>query len=121
MQISRLEELLPVPNFEQVLKLETKEWKPGSIRFVPYVLEECVESSSHPQQLETLLQYHRDLSQVDNHDTLTSFDGDCILSALGLHPVGRVVIATEQTNNNEDMEVHAVNEEETGVVIGPVE
>ncbi|KAK6301773.1 hypothetical protein J4Q44_G00278260 [Coregonus suidteri] len=112
MQISRLEELLPVPNFEQAASV---------LRFVPYVLEECVESSSHPQQLETLLQYHRDLSQVDNHDTLTSFDGDCILSALGLHPVGRVVIATEQTNNNEDMEVHAVNEEETGVVIGPVE
>uniref|UniRef100_A0A8C7VPA9 C2H2-type domain-containing protein n=1 Tax=Oncorhynchus mykiss TaxID=8022 RepID=A0A8C7VPA9_ONCMY len=112
--LSRLEKLLPVDS--------------------PSLLEECVESVSHPQQLKTLLQYHRDLGQLDNHgkqfhrtridvcfssvgtktfslfkvsfiyplpflDTLSSSDGDCILSALCLPPVERVVIATEQTDS----------------------
>uniref|UniRef100_A0A674BPV1 Zinc finger protein 709-like n=1 Tax=Salmo trutta TaxID=8032 RepID=A0A674BPV1_SALTR len=53
---------------------------------VPSVLEECVESVSHPQELKTLLQYHRDLGLLDNH-------------ALCLPPVERVVIATEQTES----------------------
>ncbi|XP_041745632.1 zinc finger protein 23-like [Coregonus clupeaformis] len=88
--LSRLEKLLPVSNFQQAAFL---------LSDVPSVLEECVESVSHPQQLKTLLQYHRDLGQLDNHDTLSSTDGDCILSALCLPPVERVVIATEQTES----------------------
>uniref|UniRef100_A0AAZ3PR19 Cerebellar deration related protein 2 n=1 Tax=Oncorhynchus tshawytscha TaxID=74940 RepID=A0AAZ3PR19_ONCTS len=88
--LSRLEKLLPVSNFQQAASL---------LSDVPSVLEECVQSVSHPQQLKTLLQYHRDLSQLDNHDTLSSSDGDCILSALCLPPVERVVIATEQTES----------------------
>ncbi|XP_023849076.1 zinc finger protein 665-like [Salvelinus sp. IW2-2015] len=88
--LSRLEKLLPVSNFQQAASL---------LSDVPSVLEDCVQSVSHPQQLKTLLQYHRDLSQLDNHDTLSSSDGDCILSALCLPPVERVVIATEQTES----------------------
>ncbi|CAB1313066.1 unnamed protein product [Coregonus sp. 'balchen'] len=88
--LSRLEKLLPVSNFQQAAFL---------LGDVPSVLEECVESVSHPQELKTLLQYHRDLSPLDNHDTLSSTDGDCILSALCLPPVERVVIATEQTES----------------------
>ncbi|XP_041714679.2 zinc finger protein 14-like [Coregonus clupeaformis] len=88
--LSRLEKLLPVTNFQQAALL---------LSDAPSVLEECVESVSHPQQLKTLLQYHRDLGQLDNHDTLSPTDGDCILSALCLPPVERVVIATEQTES----------------------
>ncbi|KAK6301772.1 hypothetical protein J4Q44_G00278250 [Coregonus suidteri] len=88
--LSRLEKLLPVSNFQQAASL---------LSDVPSVLEECVQSVSHPQQLKTLLQYYRDLGQLDNHDTLSSSDGDCILSALCLPPVERVVIATEQTES----------------------
>ncbi|XP_036816466.1 uncharacterized protein LOC110503123 [Oncorhynchus mykiss] len=87
--LSRLEKLLPVSNFQQAAFL---------LSDVPSVLEECVESMSHPQQLKTLLQYHRDLGQLDNHDTPSSTVGDCILSALCLPPVERV-IATEQTES----------------------
>uniref|UniRef100_A0A8C7LFZ6 TERF1-interacting nuclear factor 2 N-terminal domain-containing protein n=1 Tax=Oncorhynchus kisutch TaxID=8019 RepID=A0A8C7LFZ6_ONCKI len=76
--LSRLEKLLPAASL---------------LSDVPSVLEECVQSVSHPQQLKTLLQYHRDLN------TLSSSDGDCILSALCLPPVERVVIATEQTES----------------------
>ncbi|XP_035597307.1 zinc finger protein 678-like [Oncorhynchus keta] len=90
--LSRLEKLLPVSHFQQAAFL---------LSDVPSVLEECVESMSHPQQLKTLLQYHRDLGQLDNHDTLSSTVGDCILSALCLPPLERV-IATEQTESGLD-------------------
>uniref|UniRef100_A0A8C8LND2 TERF1-interacting nuclear factor 2 N-terminal domain-containing protein n=1 Tax=Oncorhynchus tshawytscha TaxID=74940 RepID=A0A8C8LND2_ONCTS len=69
--LSRLEKLLPASSL---------------LSNVPSVLEECVESVSHPQELKTLLQYHRDLSLLDNN-------------ALCLPPVERVVIATEQTES----------------------
>ncbi|XP_064789686.1 zinc finger protein 160-like isoform X2 [Oncorhynchus masou masou] len=72
---------------------------------VPSVLEECVESVSDPQQLKTLLQYHRDLGPLDNHDPPSSTDGDCILSALCLPPVERVVIATEVEKEGKSMDV----------------
>ncbi|KAL0984006.1 hypothetical protein UPYG_G00135800 [Umbra pygmaea] len=81
--LSRLETLLPVSNFQQAASLLTD---------VPSVLEECVESMSHPEQLKTLLQYHRDLGQLDKHDLPTFSEGDCVLSAFCLSPVERVVI-----------------------------
>ncbi|XP_029555023.1 zinc finger protein 98 [Salmo trutta] len=101
--LSRLEKLLPVSNFQQAALL---------LSDVPSVLEECVESVSHPQQLKTLLQYHRDLGQLDNHDPPSSTDGDCILSALCLPPVERVVIATEVEKEGKSMDV---KEREEGV------
>ncbi|XP_024243680.1 zinc finger protein 841-like isoform X2 [Oncorhynchus tshawytscha] len=94
--LSRLEKLLPVSNFQQAALL---------LSDVPSVLEECVESISHPQQLKTLLQYHRDLCQLDNHDPPSSTDGDCILSALCLPPVERVVITTEVKKEGTRMDV----------------
>ncbi|XP_055790410.1 zinc finger protein 11-like [Salvelinus fontinalis] len=101
--LSRLEKLLPMSNFQQASSL---------LGDVPSVLEECVESVSHPQQLKTLLQYHRDLGQLDNHDPPSSTDGDCILSALCLPPVERVVIATEVEKEGKSMDV---KEREEGV------
>ncbi|XP_010893773.2 uncharacterized protein LOC105025059 [Esox lucius] len=90
--LSRLEKLLPVSNFQQAASL---------LSDVPSILEECLESVSHPQQLKTLLQYHRDLNLLDSHDTFTSSDGDRILSALCLPPVERVVVTAEQTKSEE--------------------
>uniref|UniRef100_A0A8C7URQ0 TERF1-interacting nuclear factor 2 N-terminal domain-containing protein n=1 Tax=Oncorhynchus mykiss TaxID=8022 RepID=A0A8C7URQ0_ONCMY len=81
--LSRLEKLLPMSNFQQASSL---------LGDVPSVLEECVESVSHPQQLKTLLQYHRDLGPLDNH-------------ALCLPPVERVVIATEVEKEGKSMDV----------------
>ncbi|XP_029555005.1 zinc finger protein 665 isoform X2 [Salmo trutta] len=94
--LSRLEKLLPMSNFQQASSL---------LGDVPSVLEECVESVSHPQQLKTLLQYHRDLGQLDNHDPPSSTDGDCILSALCLPPGEWVVIATEVEKEGKSMGV----------------
>ncbi|XP_010893777.2 zinc finger protein 624-like isoform X1 [Esox lucius] len=92
--LSRLEKLVLVSNFQQAASL---------LSDVPSILEECLESVSHPQQLKTLLQYHRDLGQLDNHDTPSSTDGDCILSALCLPPVERVVIPSEAEKGSMDV------------------
>ncbi|KAJ7984772.1 hypothetical protein DPEC_G00358250 [Dallia pectoralis] len=89
--LSRLEKLLPVTNFQQAASL---------ISDGPSILEECVESVSQQQQLTNLLQHHRDLHLLDNHDAPYT-DGDCILSALCLPPVERVVVATEQRESEE--------------------
>uniref|UniRef100_A0A8K9UIU4 C2H2-type domain-containing protein n=1 Tax=Oncorhynchus mykiss TaxID=8022 RepID=A0A8K9UIU4_ONCMY len=43
---------------------------------VPSVLEECVQSVSHPQQMNILLQYHRDLGPLDNHGRSSVSDED---------------------------------------------
>uniref|UniRef100_A0AAY5KXU0 TERF1-interacting nuclear factor 2 N-terminal domain-containing protein n=1 Tax=Esox lucius TaxID=8010 RepID=A0AAY5KXU0_ESOLU len=71
--LSRLEKLLPAASL---------------LSDVPSILEECLESVSHPQQLKTLLQYHRDLNLLDSH-------------ALCLPPVERVVVTAEQTKSEE--------------------
>uniref|UniRef100_A0A4W5LJ48 C2H2-type domain-containing protein n=1 Tax=Hucho hucho TaxID=62062 RepID=A0A4W5LJ48_9TELE len=104
--LSRLEKLLPMSDFQQASSL---------LGDVPSVLEECVESVSHPQQLKTLLQYHRDLGHItwlsfgslfpSFTDPPSSTDGDCILSALCLPPVERVVIATEVEKEGKSMDV----------------
>uniref|UniRef100_A0A3P9AGS2 TERF1-interacting nuclear factor 2 N-terminal domain-containing protein n=1 Tax=Esox lucius TaxID=8010 RepID=A0A3P9AGS2_ESOLU len=60
---------------------------------VPSILEECLESVSHPQQLKTLLQYHRDLGQLDNHGK----------APLCLPPVERVVIPSEAEKGSMDV------------------
>ncbi|KAJ7984774.1 hypothetical protein DPEC_G00358270 [Dallia pectoralis] len=84
--LSRLEKLVFVSNFQQAASL---------LSDGPSILEECVESVSQQQQLTNLLQHHRDLGQLTDHDTSASTDEDCILSALCLPPVERVVIPPE--------------------------
>ncbi|KAJ7987921.1 hypothetical protein DPEC_G00318260 [Dallia pectoralis] len=93
----RLEELLPVVNFKQAASL---------LSDAPSVLEECVESVSDPQHLKTLLEYHRDLDQLDSYDTLSLSDGNCILSALCFPHVERVEITTEQTESELSLNVY---------------
>ncbi|XP_036378529.1 zinc finger protein 250-like [Megalops cyprinoides] len=78
--LSRLEQLLPVPDLEQ-----TVSW----LIAAPSVLEECVQSASDPQQLKTLLQHHRCVGHLDRNVTPPSID-NCILSSLSLTPFGKV-------------------------------
>ncbi|XP_035279852.1 uncharacterized protein LOC118230699 isoform X2 [Anguilla anguilla] len=54
--LSRLEQLLPVPDLKQ-----TVSW----LSAAPSVLEVCVQSTSYTDQLKTLLRHHRSLGQLD--------------------------------------------------------
>ncbi|XP_042253507.1 zinc finger protein 37-like [Thunnus maccoyii] len=74
--LSRLEKFLPLQTFQQVAAMfgETSS-----------VLEGCIESVSQCEELRTLLQYQKDLSQLDHNDG--SLDGTCIISALKLPSV----------------------------------
>lgn len=88
--LSRLERLIPVPDFQQTASL---------LDAVPSALEECVQSVPDPQQLKTVLQYHTTLGQYDSMEqiqTSSSSYGDCIFSSLSLPPPVRVMIDTEQ-------------------------
>uniref|UniRef100_UPI0037E7AE89 zinc finger protein 184-like n=1 Tax=Semicossyphus pulcher TaxID=241346 RepID=UPI0037E7AE89 len=78
MFLSRLEEFLPLQTFQQVA---------SSFGEVSSVLEDCVDSVSRCQELKTLLQYQKDLSQLDHNDG--ALDGACIISALKLPSVER--------------------------------
>lgn len=78
MFLSRLEQFLPLQTFQQVASMSGD---------VSSVLEECMESVSRPEELKTLLQYHKDLSQLDHNDG--SLDGTCIIAALKLPSVER--------------------------------
>ncbi|XP_036375592.1 uncharacterized protein zgc:113263 [Megalops cyprinoides] len=92
--VSRLEQLLPVPNWGQIVR-----W----LSAAPSGVEECLHSVSDPQQLKMLLQHHRCLGHLDRHDAVSTM-GDCILSSLSLPPIVRVVIATEQIDSDSQSE-----------------
>ncbi|XP_019903405.1 zinc finger protein 271 isoform X2 [Esox lucius] len=110
--LSRLEELLPVSNFQQAASL---------LGDAPSVLKEGVESVSDPQHLKTLIQYHRELGLLDDHATPPSSDGDCILSALCFSRVEKVRSRqpdhkpTVDSVEHEDMEADAGTEEENAL------
>ncbi|CAB1334688.1 unnamed protein product, partial [Coregonus sp. 'balchen'] len=80
--LSRLEELLPVPDFTQ-----TTEW----LGAASSILEECGQRVLDVEQLKTLLQHHR------RHTF--HFTADTILSTLSFPPKIRVVIGSEQDNS----------------------
>lgn len=84
--LSRLEKLLPTQSLQQIASL---------LGDASSVLNEYVESFAQPQELKTLLDTQKDLSQLDDIDSYVVDSG--ILSALCLPPVERVVIVNEQT------------------------
>ncbi|KAJ8373848.1 hypothetical protein SKAU_G00044280 [Synaphobranchus kaupii] len=86
--LSRLEHLLPVPDLTQTASL---------LSAAPAGLEECLQCTSHQQQLKTLLQRHKCFGQFAT-DALPSMD-DCIVSSLSLPPLTGVVITSEQTDS----------------------
>ncbi|XP_048864963.1 uncharacterized protein LOC125739174 isoform X1 [Brienomyrus brachyistius] len=90
--LSRLEQLLPVPDLEQLVSL---------FNAAPSLLEECVQSNSPPEQLRTLLQHYKCLGQLVTHAT-TPLTGDCILSSLSLLPLGKAAVIHEETSRQSE-------------------
>ncbi|XP_040922586.1 zinc finger protein 250-like [Toxotes jaculatrix] len=87
--LSRLEKYLPLQTFQQVASV---------VGEVPSVLEDFMESVSQCEELRTVLQYQKDLGQLDHNDG--SLDGACIISALKLPSVKRTETHKEQAQDN---------------------
>ncbi|XP_076007732.1 uncharacterized protein LOC143001811 [Genypterus blacodes] len=108
--LSRLEKLLPTKTLQQIASL---------LSDASSVLSECMESVVQRQELKTVLETQKDLSQLGDVDCYLV--DSCILSALCLPPVERVVIVNEQaeadTENGlvytdcTEMEVESENKE----------
>lgn len=108
--LSRLEKLLPTQTLQQIASL---------LSDASSVLNECMEAFAQPQELKTLMDTQKDLSQLDDMDSYIVDSG--ILSALCLPPVERVVIVNEQTETDAEsglvytvcteMEVESENKE----------
>ncbi|XP_014063913.2 zinc finger protein 79 [Salmo salar] len=88
--LSRLEELLPVPDLTQ-----TTAW----LSAAPSVLEECRQSVFDPEQLKTVLQHHQHHGNLNNSH-VSNYTTDTILSTLSLPPIIRVVINYEPDNSD---------------------
>ncbi|XP_070708409.1 zinc finger protein 250-like [Pempheris klunzingeri] len=87
MFLSRLDKFLPLQTLQQVVSMFGE---------VSSVLEESMDSVSRCEELKTLLQHQRDLSQLDHNDG--SLDGGCIITALKLPSVGRTETDKTQAN-----------------------
>ncbi|KAG7239792.1 hypothetical protein INR49_028379 [Caranx melampygus] len=108
--LSRLEKLLPTQTLQQIAALLSN---------ASSVLSECMETFTQPQELKTLLDTQKDLSQLEDIESCVVESG--ILSALCLPPVERVVIVNEQTETDTEsgliytvcteMEVESENKE----------
>ncbi|XP_019938430.2 zinc finger protein 287-like isoform X1 [Paralichthys olivaceus] len=81
----RLEKLLPLQTFQQVASMFDE---------ASSVLEDCMESVSQYEELRIVLQYQKDLSQLDHNDG--SLDGACITSALKLPSAKTTETQTKQ-------------------------
>ncbi|XP_045067912.1 uncharacterized protein LOC121559022 [Coregonus clupeaformis] len=84
--LSRLEELLPVPDFTQ-----TAAWLGAAAS----VLEECGNTIFDAEELKTLLQHHQHQGNLKK-SYFSYYTADTILSTLSLPPTIRVVISSEQ-------------------------
>lgn len=84
--LSRLEKLLPTQSLQQIASL---------LGDPSCVLNEFMESFSDPLELKLLLDTYKDLSKLDNIDSLSVESG--ILSALCLSSEERVLIVSAQT------------------------
>ncbi|KAK6314668.1 hypothetical protein J4Q44_G00141970 [Coregonus suidteri] len=88
--LSRLEELLPVPDLAQ-----TTAW----LGAAPSVLEECRQTVIDPEQLKTVMQHHQRHGNLNNSH-VCKYTADTILSTLSLPPIVRVVINYEPDNSD---------------------
>ncbi|XP_069564878.1 uncharacterized protein [Brachyistius frenatus] len=87
--LSRLEKFLPLQTFQQVASMFGE---------VSSVLEDCIQSVSHCEELKTLLQYQKDLSKPDDDDIF--LDGACIISALRLPNIKRTETLKTQAQDS---------------------
>ncbi|XP_028306642.1 uncharacterized protein LOC114465680 [Gouania willdenowi] len=76
--ISRLEDLMPVPDFTQLAML---------LGDAPSFLQECLQSLFPPENMKSALEYHRNLGHFQEKDPGLLPMEDCILSSLSL-PLG---------------------------------
>ncbi|XP_024145601.1 uncharacterized protein zgc:113263 isoform X1 [Oryzias melastigma] len=76
--ISRLEELLPVPDFTQLAAL---------LRDAPTFLDDCLQSFFSAEDMKAILEHHRSLGSFEEKDPKLLPMDDCILSSLSL-PLG---------------------------------
>ncbi|XP_075949212.1 uncharacterized protein LOC142951513 isoform X1 [Anarhichas minor] len=84
--LSQLDKLLTVPNHKQVACM---------LSDVPAVLSECLQSFCQSQELKSLLEYQKDLAQLNESDNQTV--GASICSALCLPPLTTAVTEQEET------------------------
>ncbi|XP_061764628.1 zinc finger protein 420-like [Nerophis ophidion] len=99
--LSRLEKLLPSQSLHQIASLLSDSSS---------VLKDCLESFTASEGLKTVLDTHKDLSQLEDVDSCEVDSG--ILSALCLPPAKRVVIVNEQTGTDtESRLVYTVGKE----------
>uniref|UniRef100_A0A1A7X1R3 Myb-like domain-containing protein n=1 Tax=Iconisemion striatum TaxID=60296 RepID=A0A1A7X1R3_9TELE len=78
--ISRLDELLPVPDFTQLAALLTD---------APSVLHDCLQSVFPPDDMKGVLEHHRSLGHFEEKESRLLPMDDCILSSLSLPPGAR--------------------------------
>ncbi|XP_017270412.1 uncharacterized protein zgc:113263 [Kryptolebias marmoratus] len=83
--ISRLEELLPVPDFTQLAALLTD---------APTFLHESLKSFFPPEDMKAVLDHHRNLGHFEEKDSRLLPMDNCILSSLSLPPGSRPVLDT---------------------------
>uniref|UniRef100_A0A8C8JUX8 C2H2-type domain-containing protein n=1 Tax=Oncorhynchus tshawytscha TaxID=74940 RepID=A0A8C8JUX8_ONCTS len=88
--LSRLEELLPVPDFTQ-----TAAW----LGDAPSVVEECGSTIFDTEELKTLLQHHQHHGNL-KRGYFSYYTADTILSTLSHPPTIRVVISSEQASSD---------------------
>ncbi|XP_020494456.1 uncharacterized protein zgc:113263 isoform X1 [Labrus bergylta] len=81
--ISRLEELLPVPDFTQLAAL---------LRDAPSFLDDCLQSFFPPEDMKAVLKHHRNLGHFEEKDPRLLPMDDCILSSLSLPPGTKAAI-----------------------------
>uniref|UniRef100_A0A674B201 Zgc:113263 n=1 Tax=Salmo trutta TaxID=8032 RepID=A0A674B201_SALTR len=92
--LSRLEELLPVPDFAQMVS-----WLDGA----PSVLDECLQSATPPEEMKALIEHHRNLGHIHLKNTCSLPMDDCILSSLSLPPVTKLgTTADKHTQKHSD-------------------
>ncbi|XP_061663913.1 uncharacterized protein zgc:113263 [Syngnathoides biaculeatus] len=75
--ISRLEELLPVPDFTQLAAL---------LGDAPSFLSDCLQSFFPPADMKALLEHHRNLGHFEEKDPRLLPMDDCILTSMSLPP-----------------------------------
>ncbi|KAM4615663.1 uncharacterized protein ACJ7VT_010753 [Polymixia lowei] len=83
--LSRLAELLPVPDLKQ-----TACW----LSAAPSVLDECVECIAHTQPWDTLLRHHQNLGHLKPNGTQSTPIGDRIFSSLSCVPLSGGAVKT---------------------------
>ncbi|XP_044041382.1 uncharacterized protein zgc:113263 isoform X2 [Siniperca chuatsi] len=83
--ISRLEKLLPVPDFTQLVAL---------LGDAPSFLDDCLQSFFPPEDMKAVLEHHRNLGHFEEKDPRLLPMDDCILSSLSLPPGTKPVMNT---------------------------